>query len=108
MLPEMGDGSWPARCRAMTVATTDLRVALEAPIVVKSHSMARSTSVGISRSWWRAPRTRAYVKHERQFRAALTRVAGAVPSGAMTMANARLLDVTVAGVATARCAMMGS
>jgi hypothetical protein len=92
----------------MTASTTDLRVDLEAPIAVKSHSMARSTSVGMGRSWWRAPRARAHVKHERQFRAALVRVAGAVPRGAMTSAKAWLMAAMVTGVAPARRSIMGS
>jgi hypothetical protein len=38
----------------------------------------------------RAPRAKAYVRQERQYRAALMRVAGAVLRGAMTVAKARL------------------
>jgi hypothetical protein len=80
----------------MTASTTDFRVDLEASIEVKSQSTARRTSKGMSRSCRMAMC---------QLRAALIRVTGAIPRGAMTAAKAWLILAessmasTVAGVA---------
>ena len=72
--------------------------------------MAWSTSGGIGRSCRRVPLASANLKHERQFRAALMRVAGAVPRGAMTSEKALLMakTVPVVGVVLARRAIIGS
>ena len=77
-------------------------------MVMKSQSMARRVAVGMRRSWPRALRARAQVRHVRQFRHALTRVARAEPRGAMTRVKARLMAVMEVSVWPARRAMTGS
>ena len=54
------------------------------------------------------PRAAAHVRQVRHLRHALTRVALAVPRGAMRAVNAWLKDSTVTGVARASRAMYGS
>ena len=89
-----GDGG---RERATTASTMALRVDLEAPMAVKSQSILG-----------RQKRANAHVRQERQYRAALMRVSGAVPRGAMPSEKARLIARTVVGKVRMRFAMIGS
>jgi hypothetical protein len=59
-------------------------------------------------SWSRDARVAAHVRTVHQLRHAMTRVARAVPSGAMTVANAWLMPSMLRGVLAARDVTAGS
>ena len=108
--PGQGDVTPAARWREMTASTMLFSVDLEAPIAVKSQSMAERVSevIGSLRSCAAVSRPMAQVRQVRQFRAALFRVPSAEPRGAIISVNARLMSSIVAGTEPKRWARMGS
>jgi hypothetical protein len=85
-----------------------LRVELDAPRDVSSQSRAWRTGVGMGKTRLSAARVAAQVRTVHQFSQALTRVARAVPSGAITVVNAWLMSSMVRGVRAARDVTTGS
>ena len=86
----------------MMASTMLLRVELVAPREVNSQRRAWRTGAGIGRIWLRDARAVAQVRTVHQLRQALSRVAGAVPRGAMVVVKAWLIPAIVMGVAAAR------
>ena len=89
-------------------STTLLRVELDAPSEVKSQSRACKTGGSIGRMRSKEDRAVAQVRTVHQLRQALTRVARAVPRGAIMFANARLMSSIVVGMVEAMEVTMGS
>ena len=106
--PVSGEGSCASRWREMTASTMLLRVDLVAPMEVKSQSIAWRVSEAIGSSLSVVCRPTAHVRHEHQFRQALTRVPGALPKGHMLTVNAWLMAGTEVGVAAERRARTSS
>jgi hypothetical protein len=102
-----GGGGAPSRCRARTESTMLFRVEREAPIAVKSQSMARRVSRIMGRRWPGTPRPTAQVRQERQLRQALRRVERAVPKGAIMVVKAWVMAPMVVGVWRAKRASTG-
>jgi hypothetical protein len=91
-----------------SVLTMLLRVDLEAPMAVKSQSMAESVSEDIGRRFAEVPRSMTQVRQVRQLRAALARVPRAEPREAIILVKARLMASMVAGTEPERRARTGS
>jgi hypothetical protein len=81
----------------MTASTMLFRVDLEAPMAVKSQSMAERVSEDIGRRFAEVSRPMTHVRQVRQFRAALARVPRAEPRGAIISEKARLMASMVTG-----------
>jgi hypothetical protein len=95
----------------MTASKMLFSVDLEAPMAVKSKSMAERVSEDIGRSFAELSRPMTQVRavrQVRQFRAALARVPRAEPRGAIMSVNARLMASIVAGTEPERRARTGS
>jgi hypothetical protein len=94
----------------VTVSTILLRLDsdLEAPVAVKSQSMAERVSEDIGRRFAEVPWPMTQVRQVRQLRAALARVPRAEPRGAIISVKARLMASMVAGTEPERRARTGS